>query len=213
MVKSSENVRKFYDVRFGELNIAIGEHGERMYCLIDICRILKLLKREGNAIVKNCSCNVAEYLVKRTRTVVSRLFVDESGLVTLATESRKNNADNFRKWAITNGKRMFGLTGYKPVVDVGGSVATAAPVVDGEGAEVGAPGGLNDVPTVYEYFKDYVPLDYFIPLLSDTLKDYLEKSKNDMDLKKKLVEHRVSVLNTFNVTLIENMKKGTFLCK
>lgn len=210
MVKSSENVRKFYDVRFGELNIAIGEHGERMYCLVDICRILKLLKREGNAIVKKCSCNVAEYLVKRTHTVVSRLFVDESGLVTLATESRKNNADNFRKWAITNGKRMFGLTGYRPAGEVN-TPAVQAPAAVETGASV--PDGFGDVPTIYEYFKDYVPLDYFIPLLSDTLKDYLEKSKNDMELKMKLVEHRVSVLNTFNVTLIENMKRGTFLCK
>ena len=72
---------------------------------------------------------------------------------------------------------------------------------------------VDDYPTVGQYFKNYVPLDYFIPLLSDTLKDYLEISKNEPDYKKRLIEHRVSVLNTFNVTLIANMKKGTFQCK
>lgn len=52
MVKQSEQVQKFYDARFGELNIVINGEGEKMYCLTDICQILELLKREGDRIVK-----------------------------------------------------------------------------------------------------------------------------------------------------------------
>lgn len=201
MVKPSENVRKFYDVRFGELNIAVNGGG-RMYCLMDICRILNLLKREGDKIVKSCGCKTRDYFVKRTKTVVSRLFVDESGLVSLATESRKNNADKFRVWA-------EGLVKV-PVLPLFPAGGIAKGGLDSKAV---GEDDVDDYPTVGQYFKNYVPLDYFIPLLSDTLKDYLEISKNEPDYKKRSIEHRVSVLNTFNVTLIANMKKGTFQCK
>lgn len=201
MLKASDNVKKFYDVRFGELNIAVSMEG-RMYCLMDICRILNLLKREGDKIVKSCGCKTREYFVKRTKTVVSRLFVDESGLVSLVTESRKNNADRFRIWA-------EGLV-RMPIIPQ---------IRQGEIQRMASSNGvaeedkLDDYPTVEQYFKTYVPLDYFIPLLSDTLKDYMERSKGRPEYERRMVEHRVSVLNTFNVTLIANMKKGAFLCK
>lgn len=204
MVKQSDQVQKFYDSRFGELNIVVNEDGNKMYCLTDVCRILELLKREGNRIIKMSGCKVQEYFVKRIKQIVSREFVDESGLISLVTESRKNKADRFRLWAIGLGNK------------VQKSVAARDRAVNkprgNNGKWIKNQVSVNDIddgpyPTLEEYFKDYVPLDYLIPMLSETLKDYIKLVQNEPAEHRREVEQRCSVLNTLNLTLIANKKK------
>ena len=214
MVKQSEQVQKFYDVKFGELNIEVTESGEKMYCLMDICSILELLKREGDRIVKLSNCKTQQFFVKRVKQIVSRVFVDESGLISLCTESRKNKADKFRLWAVgLAGKlnrsivaskrakeRQRGDNG-KWVKQEPAVVKEVSPVVNTSVTEE------DRHPTLEEYFKEFVPLDYLIPLLSATLKDYLSLSTKEPAEQQKKVQHRCSVLNTLNLVLIANKAK------
>ena len=206
MVKQSEQVQKFYDVRFGELNIVVNGEGEKMYCLTDICRILELMKREGDRIVKQSKCHVQEFFVKRIKQIVSREFVDESGLISLVTESRKNKADKFRIWAIGLGAKVS-----KSVI----ARKRVSMIPRGENGKwmkreeknVGCDEEGCPYPTLEEYFKEFVPLDYLIPMISETMKDYLKLVQKEPEDHKKIVEHRCSVLNTLNLTLIANKNK------
>lgn len=202
MVKHSNEVSKFYDTRFGELNIAINSDGEPMFCLTDVCRNLELLKREGDRIVKSSHCKKQEFFVKRLKQIVSRLFVDESGFLTLVTESRKNKADKYRIWAVSQANGIIRKIKAKQ---------RAANIRRGEDgkfqkqiADIG-----KDIegpyPTLDEYLKEYVPVDYLIPLISDTLKDYIYSVVPRNEEHRKQIEHRVSVLNTLNLTLIGNL--------
>lgn len=206
MVKQSEQVQKFYCTQFGELNVAINENGGKMYCLIDICRALELLKREGDRIVKLSNCQTQEFFVKRVKSVVSRTFIDENGLLSLVTESRKNKADKYRKWALGLGNKlnrsvMMSKRASKSKRDCQGRFLPAS-----GGSKVRAD-DKGPFPTLEEYFKDFVPLDYLIPLLSDTLKDYITLAQQGPEERRKQAEHRCSVLNTLNLTLIANKEK------
>ena len=203
MVKQSSEVSKFYDCKFGELNIAINSEGEAMFCLTDVCRGLDLLKREGDRLMKQSDCQKQEFLVKRIRQVVGLQFVDESGFLTLVTESRKNKADKYRIWALGLANRIIRRKKNRE------RVATMSRDESGKFRRTStdiSKGMEGPYPTLEEYLTDYVPIDYLIPLLSDTLKDYLNSVMPRDEEHKKLIEHRVSVLNTLNLTLIGNMK-------
>lgn len=209
MVKQSEQVQKFYDVKFGELNIVVTESGEKMYCLLDICRILELLKKEGDRIVKMSNCHTQQYFVKRIKQIVSRVFVDESGLITLCTESRKNKADKFRIWAVGLAAKLNrSITLSKRVKEMprdknGRLMKQTQPALDF--MEESDAGGHH--PTLEEYFKEFVPIDYLIPLLSDTLKDYISLVRQTSVEHQKQAQHRCSVLNTLNLVFIANKEK------
>lgn len=222
MVKQSNEVKKFYDIRFGELNIAISDDGQPMFCLTDVCRGLELLKREGDRIVKQSNCQKREFFVKRIKQIVSRTFVDESGFLTLVTESRKNKADRYRIWAIDLARGMERKTTAQK------REATKKRNVDGKFQKMDEDTSNEDTegpfPTLEEYFKDYVPVDYLIPLLSATLKDYAMNCRCESEEHRKEIEHRCSVLNTLNLTLIGNLEalrghsktnktSASFLCK
>lgn len=208
MVKQSNEVKKFYDTRFGELNIATCEDGAPMFCLIDVCRGLELLKKEGDRIVKQSKCQQQEFFVRRVKQIVSRNFVDESGFLTLVTESRKNKADRYRIWAISLAKGMTRRVRASKRASELKRGADGKFQSDSVKAETPAGGPY---PTIEEYFKDYVPIDYFIPLLSDTIKDYEKNCKCESEEHRKEMEHRVSVLNTLKTTLIGN--KESFLSR
>lgn len=222
MVKQSNEVKKFYDIRFGELNIAISEDDSPMFCLTDVCRGLELLKKEGNRIVKQCNCRYQEYFVKRVKQIVSRTFVDESGFLTLVTESRKNKADMYRIWAIGLARGMERKSkAQKRAAALVHSIdrKSTKRVEDTTADDTGGP-----YPTLEEYFKDYVPIDYLIPLLSATLKDYAMNCRCESEEHRKEIDHRCSVLNTLNLTLIGNLEtlrgnsktnktNASFLCK
>lgn len=206
MVKQSEQVQKFYDARFGELNIALNGEGEKMYCLTDICQILELLKREGDRIVKQSKCYTQEFFVKRIKQIVSREFVDESGLISLVTESRKNKADKFRMWAIGLGVKVSkSAIARKRVSDL--PRGENGKWMKKEEQKVGCDEEGYPYPTLEEYFKDFVPLDYLIPMISETMKDYLKLVQKEPESHKREVEHRCSVLNTLNLTLIANKNR------
>ena len=203
MVKQSSEVSKFYDTRYGELNIAINSDGLPMFCLTDVCRGLELLKREGDRLMKQSDCLKQEYFVKRIKQVVGMQFIDENGFLTLVTESRKTKADKYRIWAMGLAKGIQTRIKRKQRV--------AAMERDQNGKfKKNVLDLTKDLegpyPTLDEYLKDYVPVEYLIPLISDTLKDYLSSVTPRNEEHKKQIEHRVSVLNTLNLTLIGNMK-------
>lgn len=178
MTKQSDNVVSFYDTKFGELNIAIGKNGKPMYCLSDVCRDIRLLKREGEEIVKKCGCKVATYFVKCTKTVTSREFVDESGFLSLVVESRKNNADAFRKWGL--------------------GVALQA---QRSALEIRMPDS-GYYPSISEYFKDYVPASEFLPII-DALLISFKKDEHKATSDPQFV---LSVVGTFRETLAASIK-------
>jgi len=204
MVKQSPEVRKFYDGRFGELNIAVDKEHGKMFCLTDVCRGLDLLKREGMKIVRKSECATKEFFVKRTKVVTGHEFVDSDGFLSLIAESRKNKADGYRKWVLSlpvTWKVPENPKEQKP------SKATIQ-------VETKVPQEEDDpYPTLEEFFDTYVPLDEFIPLLSDVLKDYLfcaQLQCQEMPFPEehfKKVCHRIEILNCFNITLIANKAK------
>lgn len=202
MVKQSNEVKKFYDKRFGELNIATSEDGLPMFCLMDVCRGLELLKKEGDRIVRQSKCQQQEYFVKRVKQIVSRVFVDESGFLTLVTESRKNKADRYRIWAISQARSMTrSVKARKRAENIKrGADGKFRKDITELANDDGGP-----YPTLEEYFKEYVPVDYLIPLLSATLKDYATNCRCESEEHRKEKEHRISVLNTLNLTLIGNL--------
>lgn len=203
MVKQSSEVSKFYDTRFGELNIAINSDGLPMFCLTDVCRGLELLKREGDRIMKHSICRKQDFFVKRVKQVVGLQFVDESGFLTLVTESRKNKADKYRIWAVGLANGILNSRKRKQRAaaierDKNGRFMKKAVEIS---CDIEGP-----YPTLEEYLKDYVPVEYLIPLLSDTLKDYINSVVPRDEEHRKQIEHRVQVLNTLNLTLIGNMR-------
>ena len=203
MVKQSSEVSKFYDTRFGELNIAINSDGLPMFCLTDVCRGLELLKREGDRIMKHTICQKQDFFVKRVKQVVGLQFVDESGFLTLVTESRKNKADKYRIWAVGLANGILNSRKRKQRAasierDKNGRFRKKAVEIT---CDIEGP-----YPTLEEYLKDYVPVEYLIPLLSDTLKDYINSVVPRNEEHRKQIEHRVQVLNTLNLTLIGNMR-------
>lgn len=179
MTNQSSNVVSYYDTKFGELNVAIGDNGKPMYCLNDVCRDIKLFMREGEQIVKKSGCKVNNYFVKRTKCVVSRVFVDESGFLSLVVESRKNNADSFRKWGLS-----LGATAQRNAI----------------GARM-----LDDgyYPSIAEYFKDYVPASEFIPIL-DALVLSFKKDKQKSTSNPQFV---LFVVGTFRETLEASIRQ------
>lgn len=191
MVRTSENVKKFHEVPYGELHIGINEKGQPMFCINDVCRGLELYKREADRIVSDKRYEKREYLVRPLKNVMCRVFVDENAFLSLVTESRKNQADAYRRWAMDCAHTLMRERG----VEVTTPATTIPECIADEGP----------YPTLEEYFRDYVPVDYFIPLLSATLKDYVDSMRGKTTQQRKEVEHRVSVLNTFNMTLIGNM--------
>lgn len=209
MVKQSPEVRKFYDGRFGELNIAVDKEHGKMFCLTDVCRGLDLLKKEGLRIIKKSECAVKEFFVKRTKIVTGHEFVDADGFLSLIAECRKNKADSYRKWVLSLPVTWKVREDKKEKGDKATIQVETKPTQPSKEVQ-------NDddcYPTLEEFFDNYVPLDDFIPLLADVLKDYLfcaQLQCQEMPFPEehfKKVCHRIEILNCFNITLIANKSK------
>ena len=62
----------------------------------------------------------------------------------------------------------------------------------------------EDYPTLDEYFKDFVPADYFIPMLRSLMDDYVGKTMAYDRSNLEEVLRRINVLDTFLSTLAAN---------
>ena len=130
-------------------------------------------------------------------------FIDESGFLTLVTESRKTKADKYRIWAmgLANGiltriKRKHRVATMER--DENGRFRKNITDIISEDAE-------GPFPTLEEYLTSYFPIECLVPLISDTLKDYISSVTPRNEEHRKQIYHRVSVLNTLNQTLKGNM--------
>lgn len=87
----------FSNPQFGEIRTAIGENGEPMFCLPDLCRVLeltpsKVAQRLGDDVLSKYPITDA-----LGREQIAN-FINEDGLYDSIFDSRKPEAKKFRKW-------------------------------------------------------------------------------------------------------------------
>lgn len=91
------DIQIFSNPQFGEIRTAIGENGEPMFCLPDLCRVLeltpsKVAQRLGDDVLSKYPITDA-----LGREQIAN-FINEDGLYDSIFDSRKPEAKKFRKW-------------------------------------------------------------------------------------------------------------------
>lgn len=90
-------IQIFSNPQFGEIRTAIGENGEPMFCLPDLCRVLeltpsKVAQRLGDDVLSKYP--ITDALGREQMAN----FINEDGLYDAILDSRKPEARKFRKW-------------------------------------------------------------------------------------------------------------------
>ena len=89
-------IQIFSNPQFGEIRTAIGENGEPMLCLPDLCRVLELTPSK---VAQRLSEDVlSKYPLETAGGIQQTNFVNEDGLYDAILDSRKSEARKFRKW-------------------------------------------------------------------------------------------------------------------
>lgn len=89
-------IKIFSNPQFGEIRTAIGENGEPMFCLPDLCRVLELTPSK---VAQRLSEDVlSKYPLETAGGIQQTNFVNEDGLYDAILDSRKSEARKFRKW-------------------------------------------------------------------------------------------------------------------
>ena len=105
----------FESPEFGRIRTVMGEKGEPLFCLADVCKMLGLkywhvIERLGDNIV---STEVISDSLGRQRVVN---FITEDGLYDVILDSRKSEAKRFRKWVTSEVLPQIRKTGgYIPL--------------------------------------------------------------------------------------------------
>lgn len=91
------DIQIFSNPQFGQIRTVIGEKGEPLFCLPDLCRVLDLIpskvaQRLGDDVLSKYP--TTDILGREQMTN----FVDEDGLYDAILDSRKPEAKKFRKW-------------------------------------------------------------------------------------------------------------------
>lgn len=90
------DIQIFSNPQFGEIRTAIGENGEPMFCLPDLCRVLELTPSK---VAQRLSEDVlSKYPLETAGGVQQTNFVNEDGLYDAILDSRKPEARKFRRW-------------------------------------------------------------------------------------------------------------------
>ena len=196
MATTSPKVKVVTSAEFGEVHYTSTADGV-LYCVTDICKSLNLLIREGERIVERNRCGTRELFIKKKKKTVSHLFVDENGLLSLIIESRKSKANDFRMWLMGT-VRPTRKTTAKPSKKSAPSTALIK-----ENAE-------GSYPTLTEYFKEFVPVDYFVSLADDVIAYGLALAKTKSEAVRKEIYGKLDTFSTFRNTLAAN---SSLLCK
>lgn len=89
-------IQIFRNPQFGEIRTAIGDNGEPMFCLPDLCRVLELTPSK---VAQRLSGDVlSKYPLETAGGIQQTNFVNEDGLYDAILDSRKSEARKFRKW-------------------------------------------------------------------------------------------------------------------
>ena len=89
-------IQIFSNPQFGEIRTVIGENGEPMFCLPDLCRVLELTPSK---VAQRLSEDVlSKYPLETAGGIQQTNFVNEDGLYDAILDSRKSEARKFRKW-------------------------------------------------------------------------------------------------------------------
>jgi len=81
---------------FGEIRTTVGQEGEPLFCLKDVCQALLL---DGKQVVRRLEKGVVSKHPLQTSGGIQEItFVNEDGLYDVILDSRKPEAKAFRKW-------------------------------------------------------------------------------------------------------------------
>lgn len=181
---------KFADQQFGELNL--GKVGNvKVYCLADVYRILGVLHRDGDEILKKYGCYTVPLLVKRRVITRSYMFTDYDGLLTILIETRKTKANTFKRW-IDDKERTCEIYEAGEKLRRQEEKFNNKPLTD------------DMYPTLGAYFRDYVPVEYFSKVVDETIEDFKRIPRRN-EKEGEEIEFRAGVLTTFRDTLKANI--------
>lgn len=91
-----EAIKIFENVQFGQVRIYMGENGDPLFCLIDVCNMLDLIpSKVSQRLDKDV---LSKYPLETAGGIQQTNFINEDGLYDVILDSRKPEAKQFRKW-------------------------------------------------------------------------------------------------------------------
>lgn len=100
-------IKIFSNPQFGEIRTAIGENGEPMFCLADVCKALELsnprqvktrLNAKGVQLIDLQSVNNNDGVIISDLGNTTANFINEANLYKCIFQSRKPEAEKFQDW-------------------------------------------------------------------------------------------------------------------
>lgn len=90
------SIKIFENAQFGQVRIYMGENGEPLFCLIDVCNMLDLIpSKVSQRLDKDV---LSKYPLETAGGIQQTNFINEDGLYDVILDSRKPEAKQFRKW-------------------------------------------------------------------------------------------------------------------
>lgn len=173
-VCNQPRIELFVSDSFGELHTVYTD-GKLWYCVSDVCRSLELLLKEGERVVKQYNNSTIDLLVKRQKRTMNEIFTDYDGFISIIIESRKAQANLYRKWA-------------ESILPTKNPIPAVVP---------------ENYPTLDEYFTQYVPASEFHHALTEVNSHCTSAAGRALmkPEKRKSLLHDVGILSTFCDTL------------
>ena len=111
----TNNIKIFESLEFGRIRTVMGEAGEPLFCLTDVCKVLGLKQRHVRERLEDGVVSTDTIADSLGRTQMAN-FVNEDGLYDVILDSRKPSARAFRKWVTSEVLPQIRKTGgYIPL--------------------------------------------------------------------------------------------------
>ena len=111
----TNNIKIFESPEFGRIRTVMGEAGEPLFCLTDVCKVLGLKQRHVRERLEDGVVSTDTIADSLGRTQMAN-FVNEDGLYDVILDSRKPSARAFRKWVTSEVLPQIRKTGgYIPL--------------------------------------------------------------------------------------------------
>ena len=111
----TNKIQIFESPEFGRIRTVMGEAGEPLFCLTDVCKVLGLKQRHVRERLDDGVVSTDTICDSLGRTQMAN-FVNEDGLYDVILDSRKPSARAFRKWVTSEVLPQIRKTGgYIPL--------------------------------------------------------------------------------------------------
>ena len=191
-----EQLTIFESAQFGQIRTSKSASGEPLFCLTDVCQALDL-KNPSKVKTRLSQKGLTSSYTLTAGGEQQLLFIDEPNLYKCIFQSRKKEAEQFQDWVCSV---------VLPSIRKTGSY-TALLAKSRESREDGVYDA--DYPTLEDYFRKYVPAEYFVNMLFSIMKEYSSMA-DILPEEADNAYHKINVLLTFTNTLAANHRRGAF---